>query len=54
MYRDLKKNHCARCKVIPEDILILSCKHNLCLDCAAISLCHDQSSVFYVVDEVVY
>ncbi len=26
---------CSRCKKIPEDILMLSCAHDLCLQCAA-------------------
>lgn len=26
---------CSRCKKIPEDILMLSCTHDLCLQCAA-------------------
>lgn len=33
---DLHKNDevCSVCEAEPEDILILSCRHNLCLDCA--------------------
>jgi hypothetical protein len=27
--------HCIKCKKLPEDILMLSCSHDLCLDCAA-------------------
>jgi hypothetical protein len=26
---------CAKCKDFPEDILMLSCSHDLCLPCAA-------------------
>lgn len=32
---------CAKCGENPEDVLILTCGHDLCLDCAAINL-HDQ------------
>lgn len=26
---------CTKCKKLPEDILMLACSHDLCLDCAA-------------------
>ena len=26
---------CTKCKQLPEDILMLACSHDLCLDCAA-------------------
>jgi hypothetical protein len=26
---------CSKCKKVPEDILMLSCSHDLCLQCAA-------------------
>ena len=26
---------CTKCKKLPEDILMLACGHDLCLDCAA-------------------
>lgn len=26
---------CIKCHKIPEDILMLACSHDLCLDCAA-------------------
>ena len=29
---------CAKCGAKPEDVLILTCDHNLCLDCAAKNL----------------
>ncbi len=32
---------CAKCNDNPEDILILTCEHNLCLNCAANNL-HEQ------------
>jgi hypothetical protein len=32
---------CAKCEDNPDDILILTCEHNLCLTCAAKNL-HDQ------------
>lgn len=31
---------CAKCEENPDDILILTCEHNLCLNCAAKNL-HD-------------
>lgn len=32
---------CAKCDAKPEDVLILTCDHNLCLPCAAQNL-HNQ------------
>jgi Zinc finger, C3HC4 type (RING finger) len=32
---------CAKCEDNPDDILILTCEHNLCLTCAAKNL-HEQ------------
>lgn len=29
---------CAKCTKKPEDVLILTCDHNLCLECAALNL----------------
>ena len=29
---------CAKCNQRPEDVLILTCDHNLCLECAANNL----------------
>ena len=29
---------CAACGATPEDVLILTCEHNLCLPCAASNL----------------
>jgi len=29
---------CAKCSQMPEDVLILTCDHNLCLMCAAKNL----------------
>lgn len=29
---------CAKCGKKPEDVLILTCDHNLCLECAALNL----------------
>ncbi len=29
---------CAKCQKKPEDVLILTCDHNLCLECAALNL----------------
>ena len=29
---------CTKCQNIPEDILMLSCGHDLCLECAAVRL----------------
>ncbi len=26
---------CTKCKKLPEDILMLACSHDLCLDCAS-------------------
>lgn len=34
---------CAKCGTTPEDILILSCSHNLCLQCAANNLHREQT-----------
>jgi len=33
---------CAACETIPEDVLILTCEHNLCLPCAAANLHQSQ------------
>lgn len=33
---------CAKCKNRPEDVLILTCDHNLCLNCAASNLAMQQ------------
>lgn len=33
---------CAICKCMPDDILILTCDHNLCLNCAAHNLIKQQ------------
>ena len=33
---------CAICKTMPDDILILTCDHNLCLNCAAHNLLKQQ------------
>ena len=32
---------CAKCEDNPDDVLILTCEHNLCLTCAAKNL-HEQ------------
>ena len=32
---------CAKCQARPEDVLILTCDHNLCLACASNNL-HEQ------------
>ena len=33
---DLPQNeYCAKCNTYPEDILMLTCNHDLCLICAA-------------------
>ena len=32
---------CAKCHAKPEDVLILTCDHNLCLECASNNL-HEQ------------
>ena len=29
---------CAKCDVLPNDVLILTCDHNLCLRCASLNL----------------
>ena len=29
---------CAKCQARPEDVLILTCDHNLCLECASNNL----------------
>jgi hypothetical protein len=29
---------CIRCHCMPEDILMLACSHDLCLNCAAVRL----------------
>ena len=29
---------CAKCHKNPDDVLVLTCEHNLCLDCAAANL----------------
>ncbi len=34
---------CAKCGATPEDVLILSCGHNLCLQCAANNLYREQT-----------
>ena len=34
---------CAKCMKKPEDVLILTCDHNLCLECAALNL-QEQTS----------
>ena len=33
---------CAKCGSVPDDILILTCDHNLCLECAALNLDKEQ------------
>jgi hypothetical protein len=32
---------CAKCNKLPEDILTLTCKHDLCLDCASERLAYE-------------
>ena len=34
---------CAKCQARPEDVLILTCDHNLCLECAAQNLFEQQT-----------
>lgn len=29
---------CAKCGELPNDVLILTCDHNLCLSCASLNL----------------
>ena len=33
---------CAKCGDAPEDVLILTCDHNLCISCAAANLRREQ------------
>jgi len=33
---------CAKCGATPEDVLILTCDHNLCIPCAAANLRREQ------------
>ena len=33
---------CAKCGNAPDDVLILTCDHNLCLNCAAANLRREQ------------
>lgn len=33
---------CAKCGAAPEDVLILTCDHNLCISCAAANLRREQ------------
>lgn len=35
---------CAKCHAKPEDVLILTCDHNLCLECASNNL-HEQQTM---------
>jgi len=35
---DKEATFCAKCGCCPDDILILTCNHNLCLKCAAANL----------------
>ena len=47
MNKELKESvssTCTKCGRIPEDILLLGCHHNLCLDCAANSMRNDISN----------
>jgi hypothetical protein len=34
---------CAKCGNTPDDVLILTCDHNLCLNCAAKNLRREQA-----------
>jgi hypothetical protein len=34
---------CAKCEDNPDDVLILTCEHNLCLSCASKNL-HEQET----------
>jgi hypothetical protein len=33
---------CQECGKVPDEILILNCNHNLCLNCAAKNLQHEE------------
>ena len=40
---DVDDVSCAKCGSKPEDVLILTCDHNLCLPCAAKNLSQQQN-----------
>lgn len=35
---DLQAENCAKCGCLPDDILTLTCNHDLCLTCASKNL----------------
>jgi len=40
---DLQPENCAKCGCLPEDILMLTCNHDLCLSCASKNLQREMS-----------
>ena len=34
---------CTRCGIVPEEMLVLSCGHNLCIDCASRNFRREQA-----------
>lgn len=34
--------NCSRCGTLPDDILVLTCDHNLCLPCSAANLHREE------------
>jgi len=38
-----KNTVCTRCGIVPDEILVLLCNHDLCLDCASKILRREQA-----------